>query len=440
MKSKLTTLLILLSSTSFPLISCSDDETGMGELNISDYQASLIVSTTVETNGDPSDWEFQISPPVESDQISEYRIFYEKSSSQVDTSTDGLELLKGLNSSRYTSINQNASASNFRLSNTQLSILGEPIELNENYTVYNLSIGTDNNDDEILAVTTIDVPILEGEGKAETSTLVTSFNGNGSITIDDDGNIYVNEFGAGSGDAGLGTSAFKISPSGEVEEFVSNLSGPVGNALDEEGNYYLNNGNEGSEGDFMQIKPNGSQVVIATITGYPTDILTGTDGNFYIANWTRPVISKVTPTGQVTDFASDSRLAGCTGIVYDDNGNILVGNFSTGRIMSIDTEGTVIEIGTVPTVVQGFVIGYIEYFEGHVYATGYGSNKIYKVSLDGNVQEFAGNGARASTDGELDKASFMTPNGIAIDKTRRILYVSQNALGNPTSLRAIPLD
>ncbi|MEO1255323.1 MAG: hypothetical protein AAFY41_10615, partial [Bacteroidota bacterium] len=199
-------------------------------------------------------------------------------------------------------------------------------------------------------------------------------------------------------------------------------------------------GNEGVSGDLMKIAPDGTQTIVAELDGYPTDILIGDDNDLYVANWTMPIISKVSSDGSVANFASDSRLAGCTGIAYDDNQNILVGNFSTGLIMSIDQTGSITEIATIPTVFEGFVIGYIDYFEGHIYATGYGSNIIYKVSLDGDIEEFAGNGARSSIDGELARASFITPNGIAIDKTRRILYISQNTLGNPTSLRVIPLD
>lgn len=404
-------------------------------LDIETFTVSGVTIEDVDNDGNASDFTVSFSGGSMTDYIEEYWMVVSKSAA---ASSVNIDAIRSLDTDRLMVVMNDDDSYEIELSADMKDTDGDTFNHGVEYQLFIMTVGNFKEEPVFaLAKTSDPVTLIE---KTETTTLVTGYRGNGSITLDSDGNLYVNEFGAGDGNAGLGTSAFKISPSGDVEEFVSNLSGPVGNTLDADGNYYLNNGNEGEDGDFMKITPDGTQTILATIDGYPTNILTGTDGNFYIANWTKPKLHRVTSDGTVTDFVNDDRLTGCTGIAYDDNENILVGNFGTGLIMSIDKEGLISEIATIPTVVSGFVIGYIDFFEGHVYATGYGSNKIYKVSLDGTVEEFAGNGELDSVDGELARASFQTPNGIAIDKTRRILYVSENALGRPTNLRAIPLD
>ena len=434
MKNKLTFTLFSLYFTLFCLASCGDDDSS-DTFNIEDYIVTAFEARDEGNTGDPSDIVVAFTEPVAGTEITEYRIAGIKSTSSTAVTA---ELFRALESDRQITVANSTTSYTVILPAELKDMDGLAFELDADYNFYIMSVGT-LMDEDVYVVSGASATLTFAK-LSETSTLVSGFRGNGAITLDEDGNLYVSEFGAGSGNAGLGTSAFKITPEGVVKEFVSNLSGPVGNTLDANGNYYVNNGNEGISGDFLQIAPDGTQTIIATINGYPTDILTGQNNDFYIANWTKPVIHHVTMDGTVTNFASDARLEGCVGIAYDDDLNILVGNFGTGKIMSLDSEGTITEIATIPTVFEGFVIGYIDYFDGHIYATGYGSNIIYKVSLDGNVEELAGTGDLSSRDGELAKATFMTPNGIAVDKERKLLYVSQNGFGEPTSLRVIPLE
>lgn len=66
--------------------------------------------------------------------------------------------------------------------------------------------------------------------------------------------------------------------------------------------------------------------------------------------------------------------------------------------------------------------------------------KIYKIALAGDVTEFAGSGVDRSVNGELKNASFSGPNGIVVDKNRRVLYISEAVNGGGANLRVIPLD
>lgn len=116
--------------------------------------------------------------------------------------------------------------------------------------------------------------------------------------------------------------------------------------------------------------------------------------------------------------------------------NIIVGNYITGDIVKINPEGKASLLATILTVVNQVVIGYITVFEGYIYATGARSHIIYRVSLDGNIEDWAGSGLSGDDDGSLANASFSRPNGIGIEKVNKILYIS----GGNGHLRYIELD
>ncbi len=77
-------------------------------------------------------------------------------------------------------------------------------------------------------------------------------------------------------------------------------------------------------------------------------------------------------------------------------------------------------------------------FDDTIYTTAIAKNKIYKVELNGNVSVLAGTGEFGSDNGELGNAMFRNPNGIAVDKRNRIIYVSE--FGADGGIRAIDLS
>ncbi|WP_281987874.1 SMP-30/gluconolactonase/LRE family protein [Aquimarina aggregata] len=272
----------------------------------------------------------------------------------------------------------------------------------------------------------------------EVETVVTDFAGNDAVSVDKFGNVYVSEFGQFVGANGNGTRVFKVSKSGDVTEFASGLTGPLGNAIDAQGNLYVVNGSGDGAGDILKITPDGSQTVLATINGFPSGLTLDHHKNIYVSNFGTPTVHRITPQGEVTVYASDPRLAGGVGVDFDRKGNLIVGNFATADILSINPEGIVTLIATIPNaVVNGFGIGYITVVGNSVFATGIGVNKIFRVTLDGQVEEFAGNGNAAVVDGLINEASFNGPNGITADKYGKALYISE--FGGTGALRKIKL-
>lgn len=149
----------------------------------------------------------------------------------------------------------------------------------------------------------------------------------------------------------------------------------------------------------------------------------------YIPSYTHPVLYSVSMNGEVQTYLQDDRLQGVTGIVYGPDDTIIVSNFSSGAIYTISQDKKVTKLAQIEAVYPGYVLGYITYHQGWVYATGYGSNKIYAISLSGEVNELAGTGKRESNAGTAELASFMTPNGIEVDPQQNRLIITQNGNG-----------
>ncbi|MDH7447487.1 hypothetical protein [Aquimarina sp. 2201CG14-23] len=272
----------------------------------------------------------------------------------------------------------------------------------------------------------------------EVETLVSDFAGNDAITVDKQGNVYVSEYGQFVNTGGNGTRVFKVSRNGDVTTFLSNLSGPLGNVIDHQGNFYVNNANNTVTGEVLKVAPDGTRTVLAVIDGWPSGLALDKHNNVYVSNFLSPTVHKITQEGEVTVYATDPRLAGGVGIDFDRKGNLIVGNFSTADILTIDKNGNVSLVANIPdVVVNGFGIGYITVVGNTVFATGIAVNKIFKVSLNGEVEVFAGNGNAVSADGTLLEASFNGPNGITSDKYTKSLYISE--FGGTGAVRKIKL-
>ncbi|PKV49164.1 hypothetical protein ATE84_1181 [Aquimarina sp. MAR_2010_214] len=260
----------------------------------------------------------------------------------------------------------------------------------------------------------------------EVKTILNNFVGNGAVSVDRNGNVYVSEYGRFIDTGGSGTRIFKLSPQGKILDTIQGLSGPMGTAKDSKGNLYVNNANNTVNGQVLKITPEGDRIVIATINGWPSSMTIDHHDNLYISNYTASTVHKVSSNGEVTEYANDPRLLGGVGIDLDSKGNVIVANFYTADIYSIDKNGQISLIANIPDIViQNFGIGYITIINDTIYATGIAVNYIYKVSLEGEIEILAGNGEVKQVDGPLLEASFQNPNGISSNKYAKILYVSE---------------
>ena len=154
----------------------------------------------------------------------------------------------------------------------------------------------------------------------------------------------------------------KITPSGEVTTFAG--SGSPGFA---DGN--------GTSASF----------------NYPGGLAIDASGNVYVADLFNHKIRKITPNGDVTTLAG-------SGLDGSDDGDALSATFSRPSAIAVDALG-------------------------NVYEAGRQTDKIRKITPNGDVITIAGSGEVGSADGNGSSASFYAPSGIAVDAAG-IIYVA----------------
>lgn len=418
-------LFLVLSSTATALVSCEDDEGDVDpieepeEFVSGDYETTISLVADISENGNASDISINLLGASASENISEYRIIVAKS----ETEESAMETdASSLSSDRFLSVPNNANIfENIVLDQSQLDFDGDDITNGVSYRVWILTVGTFENED--VFVLSEPSAAFTLERKALVTTLVSSIDSNDALTIDSEGNIYASEFGTWTANGGLGTKILKITPQGTVTDYATDMSGPLGITIDDENNLYVIDGNNGSTGNIVKIAPDGTKTTIATLNGWPAGIVKDADGNLYVSNYNLAVLHKIDSEGNVSVISNDTNLTGCVGIDLDENNNIILGNYNDGSIYSVSQSGVVSTITRIAGLPDLFALGYITYSEGYVYATGIGTNRIYKVDLEGNTEVFAGNGSGATVDGSVDNASFNGPNGIVVDEVNDVMYI-----------------
>lgn len=245
------------------------------------------------------------------------------------------------------------------------------------------------------------------------------------LVLDKEGNIYVSQYDS--------TVVRRVTPGGEVSIYASGFSAPNGLAIDSSGVLYVTNAQGGR---VSKVTPGGT-VVQQFISGLanPTGVaVSPAQDTLYIAHYQSSRISKVAlaDSSNVINWISGSPLNGPVGMLFDENGILYVGGFNDGSIVKVDHDGTMTKIATIPP-----FMGFLTYAKGFLYATSFGTNRIYKISLDGSsVELFAGTGAAGQQDGPIESATFNGPNGIAASPSGDTLYVSEY---NSETLRQITL-
>jgi sugar lactone lactonase YvrE len=234
------------------------------------------------------------------------------------------------------------------------------------------------------------------------------------ISIDPANNLYI------SGGSLNTSTLFKVTPDGTVMTLSTTLNYPVGNTLDNDGNLYVTN--------FQSLNINLITPAGATSV-YVSDpklfrgggIIRDNDGALYNTFWAIKTIYRITPAG-VEDFLTSDLLNGPVGLAYDEiNDKIFVANFNDGKIFQVSKDKTITEIADIDA-----TIGHLDYREGVLYATGFYQQKVFLVSTNGQVLATIGNGSEATADGPSPAASFFRPNGIAISKDGKYIFVSQD--------------
>ena len=267
--------------------------------------------------------------------------------------------------------------------------------------------------------------------------------GTGGVEVDAKGFVYSADFGSKLGAGGTGGDrVFRIDPeTGEFEVFVTGLRGGSGNAIGPDGVFYQSNIGAGS---ITRVELDGSSsIFVNRDLRSPVGIAIDEEGMLFVANCGSSSIAEVFPDGESTIYVSNPLLQCPNGITLDEEHNLYVANFSNGDVIKIGWDGEVSKLATLP----GNNNGHLVYHDGVLWVVARGAHQIYRVTLEGEVELFAGTGERGHTNGPALEATFSFPNDLAFSPDGKTLYVNENGLTEgpgtelkPTTVRRIRLN
>ena len=265
------------------------------------------------------------------------------------------------------------------------------------------------------------------------STITTTFKGSGGVTIDNDGNVYIADFGdslGGPDTDGIPNNVMKLDTDLNLTVFANDFTGASGNEFDSNGVLFQADVRDNAIYKIVD----GSRVFVTSV-GMVTPIGIAFDSadNLYVCNCGNSTIRKITPGGISTLFSTGGGFLACpNGMTIDENDNLYVVNFSNPFIVKIEPDGTVTNLGN-----TGAGNGHIDYDQNtkNLYVASFSGNFLYYLNIDSmNSGVFAGTGTAGNDDGAALSATFSAPNGIAVSKTGDSIYVNSSATLNNSNL------
>ena len=254
------------------------------------------------------------------------------------------------------------------------------------------------------------------------STYITNsgLNGPDGFTIDNNGNLYIANWGNGTG-----STVLKVSKTGDVATHIDELHAPDGLAFDSQENLYISNF---ATGIINKMTLDGVLTTFASGFNNPSDLAFDSVGNLYVSNHgngTGSTVSKISPEGIVSEFATGFEAP--LGLAFDSVGNLYVSNYNSGIINKVTADGVTSVFAAIPNKPLARLQYIIFDEQGNLYVPSYGHNVIYSINIDGDVQIFAGTGKPGNNDGNCNNAEFDGPNSIAINNKGEIFVSEYNA-------------
>jgi len=154
------------------------------------------------------------------------------------------------------------------------------------------------------------------------------------LAFDQSGNLFVSDASSG----GSNGSIIKLSPTGSniaLPPGFSGLSGPFGLAFDHDGNLFVS---QASTGIISKITPAGTKTVFASGLNSPEGLAFDSAGNLYEVDFGSGKVFKFTPGGGRSTFTSG--LLGPRNIAIDQSDNVFVATFTTQEIIKFTPAGT----------------------------------------------------------------------------------------------------
>lgn len=394
---------------------------GTGNPDQLDIKVSGITVLDYGNNADASDIRISFSKPEDIMAIGNFRIFIVKSSSMASFD---LATSLALMDDHYQVLPSSTTGQEIDLSASLNDSDGDPVTEGVPYKIVVLSIAAQvDNQESQLSDFSAEFRL---ERKNVVKTLAANVDGgSGGMAIDADGNVYMADFGQTlGGPAGTGDKVFRITPDGSVSIFATGFVGASGNDFDSQGNLFQSNIRGQS---ISKVTPDGTVSIFASGPPISGTVGISIDDNdvLFVADCTGNQLLRIDTEGNVSVYSDDTLFNCPNGITRDESDNLYVANFSDDRILKITPQKEVSVLTTLPRgVTASGNNGHITYHNGFLYAVARAANQIYKISLDGENELFAGSGTRGSKDGSALTATFSIPNDLIFSNDGTKLYIN----------------
>lgn len=179
-------------------------------------------------------------------------------------------------------------------------------------------------------------------------------------------------------------------------------------------------------GSIVKVAPDGSTSIFSSGIALPTGLAFDDIGNLFVADHFNK-IWKINSNGDKVVFVESELFNRPHGMAWA-GGNLYVASAHDGSIYRLDTSGTiqpkVEKFAYVDGLKQPWACGHMVYSKGALYITN-GDDIVHRISMNGEVTDFAGSGMKGSKDGASDVAEFTAPNGIAVNEEGTMMYVGE---------------
>jgi len=390
------------------IISCSSENQPAPLVEIATPTSVSLVD--ISNEGNASDFEVAFNLGA-SDGIRELRVMIVKSSL-----ANAIDLTSALSFDASQYLTVDLADRRIQLPASQLDTDGDAIVEGSDYAILILAVPLEQDVDAKLSLPSNVKSLLQVSAVRNLTTFINA--GSGGMDTDDQGNIYMGDFGANLN--GGGNQVILITPEGTVSTFATGFNGASGNDFDNDGNL-LQSSITGGFISKVDAQGTASTFVSTGVSG-PVGVAVAADGSLFVANCGNNTISKVDVDGNATLFSDSPLLATCpNGLDIDDDGNIYTALFGNGNIIKITPQGDASVFATIP----GGNNGHLLIKGSTMYVVARGAHQIYTVDMtDASVALFAGSGSRGNDNGGLAEATFSFPNDLSFSPDGTKIYVN----------------